>query len=190
MTRERLQRQQRRECENAEDGICCRLNQAEDGCCTRPASPLRPWRSGAAAAAHWLLGPRFLPKPTTTFTKRRLYLMRLSARPLGVFFLSCLGTLGVWPLTCSAAPGGGVWRRSGAAPPLPLELPGSAFLCPLASPSLFMAAPLALFSRSARGPLSRSVGSSPCLPPAPAAAALRRCYFPSLLHCPLLCLCY
>ena len=71
------------------------------------------------------LGERFLPRPTTTFTKRRLYceggkrgdeerqlkenvnpknasmtvgartLRRLMARPLGSFFLSCLATLGV-----------------------------------------------------------------------------------------------
>lgn len=37
-----------------------------------------------------------------TFTKRRLYLMRFMARPLGFFFLSCLGTLGVWPRTLPA----------------------------------------------------------------------------------------
>ena len=42
-----------------------------------------------------LFGPRFLPGPTTTFTKRRLYLMRFIARPFGCFFLSCFATLGV-----------------------------------------------------------------------------------------------
>lgn len=35
-------------------------------------------------------------------TKRRLYCMRLWARPLGFFFLSCLATLGVCPLTFPA----------------------------------------------------------------------------------------
>ena len=35
-------------------------------------------------------------------TKRRLYCMRLWARPLGFFFLSCLATFGVWPLTFPA----------------------------------------------------------------------------------------
>lgn len=38
------------------------------------------------------LGPRFLPGPVTTFTKRRLYCRRFLARPFGVFFLSCLAT--------------------------------------------------------------------------------------------------
>lgn len=105
---------------------------------------------------YWLLGPLFLPKPTTaqnrkttmrfvsyaptmwvlnimqphahpaaalilalhliashcasvpaardspTFTKRRLYLIRFIARPVGFFFFSCLGTLGVWPRTLPA----------------------------------------------------------------------------------------
>jgi hypothetical protein len=37
-----------------------------------------------------------------TLTKRLLYLMRFRARPLGFFFLSCLGTLGVWPRTLPA----------------------------------------------------------------------------------------
>ena len=35
-------------------------------------------------------------------TNRRLYCMRLWARPRGFFFLSCLATLGVWPLTLPA----------------------------------------------------------------------------------------
>lgn len=35
-------------------------------------------------------------------TKRRLYCMRLWARPRGFFFLSCLATFGVWPLTFPA----------------------------------------------------------------------------------------
>ena len=51
----------------------------------------------------WLeFGERFLPIPTTTLTKRRLYLMRWNARPLGCFFFSCLATLGVWPRTYRA----------------------------------------------------------------------------------------
>mmetsp|Transcript_529 Transcript_529/g.1022 ORF Transcript_529/g.1022 Transcript_529/m.1022 type:complete len:207 (+) Transcript_529:251-871(+) len=51
----------------------------------------------------WLeFGERFLPIPTTTLTKRRLYLMRWNARPLGCFFFSCLATLGVWPRTFPA----------------------------------------------------------------------------------------
>ena len=37
-----------------------------------------------------------------TFTNRLLYLMRLRARPLGVFFLSCFSTLAVWPFTLPA----------------------------------------------------------------------------------------
>ena len=82
-------------------------------------------RNGDAAYVALELGERFLPRPTTTFTKRRLYceggkrgdderqlkenvnpknasmtvgartLRRLMARPLGSFFLSCLATLGV-----------------------------------------------------------------------------------------------
>ena len=81
--------------------------------------------NGDAAYVALELGERFLPRPTTTFTKRRLYceggkrgdeerqlkknvnpknasmtvdprtLRRLMARPLGSFFLSCLATLGV-----------------------------------------------------------------------------------------------
>jgi hypothetical protein len=47
-------------------------------------------------------GPLFLPNPTTAVTKRRLYCMRLWARPVGFFFLSCLATLGVWPRTFPA----------------------------------------------------------------------------------------
>lgn len=35
-------------------------------------------------------------------TNRRLYCMRLWARPRGFFFLSCFATLGVWPLTLPA----------------------------------------------------------------------------------------
>ena len=82
-------------------------------------------RNGDTAYVALELGERFLPRPTTTFTKRRLYceggkrgdeerqlkenvnpknasmtvgastLRRLMARPLGSFFLSCLATLGV-----------------------------------------------------------------------------------------------
>jgi len=37
-----------------------------------------------------------------TFTKRRLYRIRFFARPLGVFFFSCLSTLGVCDLTLPA----------------------------------------------------------------------------------------
>ena len=33
-----------------------------------------------------------MPGPVTTLTKRRLYCSRFLARPLGVFFLSCLAT--------------------------------------------------------------------------------------------------
>jgi hypothetical protein len=45
---------------------------------------------------YWLeFGERFLPRPTTTLTKRRLYLMRWNARPFGCFFFSCLATFGV-----------------------------------------------------------------------------------------------
>lgn len=35
-------------------------------------------------------------------TKRRLYCMRLWARPVGFFFLSCFATFGVWPRTFPA----------------------------------------------------------------------------------------
>jgi hypothetical protein len=31
-----------------------------------------------------------------------LYLIRFIARPVGFFFFSCLGTLGVWPRTLPA----------------------------------------------------------------------------------------
>jgi hypothetical protein len=57
------------------------------------ARPLRarPNRAPAGHAGH-----------APTFTKRRLYLRRLQARPVGFFFLSCLGTLGVWPRTLPA----------------------------------------------------------------------------------------
>jgi hypothetical protein len=48
------------------------------------------------------LGPRFLPKPTTAVTKRRLYCILLYARPRGFFFLSCFATLGVCPRTFPA----------------------------------------------------------------------------------------
>jgi len=48
------------------------------------------------------LGPRFLPKPTTAVTNRRLYCILLYARPRGFFFLSCFATLGVWPRTFPA----------------------------------------------------------------------------------------
>jgi len=48
------------------------------------------------------LGPRFLPKPTTAVTNRRLYCILLCARPRGFFFLSCFATLGVWPRTFPA----------------------------------------------------------------------------------------
>lgn len=47
-------------------------------------------------------GPFFFPKVTTAVTNRRLYCIRLWARPLGFFFLSCLATLGVCPLTFPA----------------------------------------------------------------------------------------
>ena len=43
----------------------------------------------------WVLGPFFLPTPTTTFTKRRLYCRRFFARPVSFFFLSPLATFGV-----------------------------------------------------------------------------------------------
>jgi hypothetical protein len=43
-------------------------------------------------------GIRFIP----AVTKRRLYCMRLCARPFGFFFLSCFATLGVWPRTFPA----------------------------------------------------------------------------------------
>lgn len=48
------------------------------------------------------LGPRFLPKPTTAVTNRRLYWILLWARPRGCFFLSCFATLGVCPRTFPA----------------------------------------------------------------------------------------
>ena len=48
------------------------------------------------------LGPRFLPGPTTTLTKRLLYWIRLLARPVFFFFFSCGSTLGVWPFTLPA----------------------------------------------------------------------------------------
>ena len=63
-----------------------------------------------------------------TLTKRRLYFMRLHARPVGFFFFSCGGTLGVWPRTLPARAsepwtlpvglgvfggGGGCWQREG-----------------------------------------------------------------------------
>lgn len=44
------------------------------------------------------LGYRGIP----AVTKRRLYCMRLWARPRGFFFLSCFATFGVWPLTFPA----------------------------------------------------------------------------------------
>lgn len=51
---------------------------------------------------YWLLGLRFLPGPTTTFTKRRLYFNLWLARPLGFLGLSCFSTLGHWPRTLPA----------------------------------------------------------------------------------------
>lgn len=38
------------------------------------------------------MGPFFLPKVGTTLTKRRLYCIRLLARPVFFFFFSCLAT--------------------------------------------------------------------------------------------------
>ena len=49
-----------------------------------------------------MLGPRFLPTPTTTLTNRLLYCSRFLARPVSCFFFSCLATLGVWPRTLPA----------------------------------------------------------------------------------------
>lgn len=49
-----------------------------------------------------LLGPRFFPKVATTFTKRRLYWIRLFARPVFAFFFSFFSTLGVCPFTFPA----------------------------------------------------------------------------------------
>jgi hypothetical protein len=49
-----------------------------------------------------VLGPFFLPTPTTTFTKRRLYCSRFFARPVSCFFFSCFATLGVCPRTLPA----------------------------------------------------------------------------------------
>jgi hypothetical protein len=37
-----------------------------------------------------------------TLTNRLLYLIRFMARPVGFFFFSCFGTLGVWPRTLPA----------------------------------------------------------------------------------------
>ena len=51
---------------------------------------------------YWLLGPRFLPKPVTTLTKRLLYFKRLQARPVGFLAFSCGATFGVCPRTFPA----------------------------------------------------------------------------------------
>jgi len=66
------------------------------------------------------------PGHSPTFTKRRLYLMRFMARPLGSFFLSWASTLGVWPRTLPARAkepwtfpvdrGGATQRRPASAP--------------------------------------------------------------------------
>ncbi len=51
----------------------------------------------------WERGKKFeFPLNIPAVTKRRLYCMRLWARPVGFFFLSCLATLGVWPRTFPA----------------------------------------------------------------------------------------
>lgn len=51
---------------------------------------------------YWLFGPRFFPNPVTTFTKRRLYLTRLQARPVGFLAFSWGATFGVCPRTFPA----------------------------------------------------------------------------------------
>jgi hypothetical protein len=45
---------------------------------------------------------RLPPTSVAAVTNRRLYLIRLSARPFGVFGFSCFATFGVWPLTFPA----------------------------------------------------------------------------------------
>lgn len=47
-------------------------------------------------------GPRRRPNPCTTLTNRRLYWIRLLARPVFFFFFSCFSTFGVCPLTLPA----------------------------------------------------------------------------------------
>ena len=50
-----------------------------------------------------VLGPFFLPGPTTTFTNRRLYCRRFFARPVkALLVFSPLATFGVWPRTLPA----------------------------------------------------------------------------------------
>ena len=50
-----------------------------------------------------VLGPFFLPGPTTTFTNRRLYCRRFFARPVKFLLVfSPLATFGVWPRTLPA----------------------------------------------------------------------------------------
>ena len=61
----------------------------------RSASPSPPEPAVRSSSKHKLL---YVP----TFTKRRTYLARLAARPVGSFFFSCLGTLGVCPRTLPA----------------------------------------------------------------------------------------
>lgn len=43
-----------------------------------------------------------LPPVMVTLTKRRVYVIRFLARPLGVFFFSCGSTFGVWDFTLPA----------------------------------------------------------------------------------------
>lgn len=70
----------------------------------RGAPPAGARPLGAGAAYFMLeLGPFFLPRPTTTLTNRRLYTMRLRARPAFFFGLSAaFATFGVWPRTLPA----------------------------------------------------------------------------------------
>lgn len=55
---------------------CCTIRHRHATCATMPVA-------GAADGCGRCHAPRFLPKPTTTFTKRRLYFRRFMARPLG-----------------------------------------------------------------------------------------------------------
>lgn len=67
-------------------GCCCKILCAASQCVPVGAPP----------------DPCARPSHAPTLTKRRVYLMRFMARPVGFFFFSCLGTLGHWPRTLPA----------------------------------------------------------------------------------------
>lgn len=76
--------------------------------CAGPRStpvPRTAWRHLPPRPAPLAAPPRGPGTPcrySPTLTKRRLYFMRLQARPVAFFFLSCFATLGVWPRTLPA----------------------------------------------------------------------------------------